>query len=55
MKKSILFSAIIGALLFMTSCLGEVSSNYTDPFIYVYIDSDDIGYSLWKNNITMAQ
>ena len=41
MKKSILFSAIIGALLFMTSCLGEVSRSYTDPFIYVYIDIDN--------------
>ena len=47
MKKSILFSAIIGTILFMTSCLGEVSNNYADT-TFVYIDSDDMGTTYGK-------
>lgn len=47
MRKSMLFSAIIGALIFMTSCLGEVSSNYADT-TFVYIDSDDVGTTYGK-------
>lgn len=47
MKKSILFSTIIGALLFMTSCLGEISNNYADTTL-VYIDSDMIGNTYGK-------
>mgnify|MGYP006325150181 CR=1 FL=1 len=54
MKKSILFSAIIGALLFMTSCLGEVSSNYADT-TFVYIDSDDMGTVYGKTISPMAR
>ena len=42
MKKSILFLTLIGAVLFMTSCLGEVSNNYTDT-TFVYLDNDDVG------------
>lgn len=47
MKKSILFSTIIGVLFFMTSCLGEVSNNYADT-TFVYIDSDMIGTTYGK-------
>ena len=54
MKKSILFSAIIGALLFMTSCLGEVSSNYADT-TFVYIDTDDVGTVYGKTISPMAR
>ncbi|MBF6597341.1 MAG: hypothetical protein ITF98_03845 [Fermentimonas sp.] len=54
MKKSILFSAIIGALLFMTSCLGEVSSNYSDT-TFVYIDTDDMGTVYGKTISPMAR
>ncbi|MDD4777737.1 MAG: hypothetical protein PHV53_05545 [Fermentimonas sp.] len=42
MKKSILFLTVIGAVLFMTSCLGEVSNNYADTS-FVYLDNDDVG------------
>ncbi len=51
MRKSILFSAIIGVLIFMTSCLGEVSNNYADT-TFVYIDSDFMGNTYGK---TIAQ
>jgi len=47
MRKSILFSAIIGVLLFMTSCLGEVNNNYADT-TFVYIDSDYMGSTFGK-------
>jgi orotate phosphoribosyltransferase len=42
MKKSILFLTLIVTALFMTSCLGEVSNNYSDT-TFVYIESDDVG------------
>lgn len=42
MKKSILFTAIIGAFLLMTSCLKEGNSNYSYT-TFVYLDSDDMG------------
>lgn len=54
MKKSILFSAIIGSLFFLTSCLGEVSSNYADT-TFVYIDTDDMGTVYGKTISPMAR
>ena len=47
MKKLILFSAILCAVLFMTSCFGEISSNYSDT-TFVYIDNDDSGTTYGK-------
>ena len=43
MKKSILMSAIIGALFLMTSCLGEISNSYENEIAIVYLDVDDMG------------
>lgn len=40
MKKVILILSIIGTALFMTSCLGEVSSNYVDS-TFVYVEFSD--------------
>ena len=48
MKKSILFTAIIGAFLLMTSCLGEVNNSFTDQLVYVYIDTDNSGTVIGK-------
>lgn len=51
MRKSILFLTIFGAVLFMTSCLGEVSNNYADT-TFVYLDKDD-NYTVFGKTISL--
>lgn len=48
MKKVILLLSIIGAALFMTSCLGEESNNFTDHG-FVYVDMDARGTPYGKS------
>ena len=47
MKKVILFLSVIGAILLMTSCLGDTTNNYTDSS-FVYLDMDDRGTTYGK-------
>lgn len=53
MKKTILISTVIGALILMTSCLGEINNSY-DEAAFVYITVDD-KFSVYGKTISPAR